>query len=140
MFNQSISNEKPLTIAMIDIDFFKQINDTYGHAGGDVALKHTAFLLRENLKEAEIISRFGGEEFCILLSGTDPKHVPEVFEDLRKAFESKTINFNTHTIRFTISIGVCTRLNSSLEEMVKQADDLLYQAKNSGRNQIIVDK
>jgi diguanylate cyclase (GGDEF)-like protein len=126
----------PFTVAMIDIDFFKQINDTYGHLGGDVALIQTAYLLRDKLGEADIISRFGGEEFCVLLSGKSSQEAVELFEGVREAFESKVIHFNTYNLKFTISIGVCTAFELSLEAAVKRADDLLYKAKNLGRNQV----
>ena len=137
VFEKAGNSGSPLTVAMIDIDFFKQINDTYGHAGGDAALKRSAVILRNNLQNAEVISRFGGEEFCVLMSCTQPDRVHELFEKLRGAFESEIIRFNTHEIRFTISIGVCMACKHTLEEMVKKADDLLYQAKNSGRNQVV---
>jgi diguanylate cyclase (GGDEF)-like protein len=139
VFEQAQSNGSPLTVAMIDIDFFKRINDTYGHAGGDAALIRSAVLLRSVLKDAEVISRFGGEEFCVLMSCEQPDGVRERFEDLRKAFEAEIIHFNTHNIRFTISIGVCIASKSSLEEMIKSADDLLYQAKNAGRNRVVIE-
>lgn len=136
VFERAKVDRLPLTVAMIDIDFFKQINDTYGHMGGDVALGQTAYLLRDKLGEADIISRFGGEEFCILLSGKAPAEAIELFEGVRKAFEAKVIHFNTYNFKFTISVGVCTAFDLSLEAMVKRADDLLYKAKNLGRNQV----
>jgi len=139
VFERAQSNGSPLIVAMIDIDFFKRINDTYGHAGGDAALIRSADLLRRVLKDAEVISRFGGEEFCVLMSCGQPESVSERFEDLRKAFEAELIQFNTHSIRFTISIGVCIACECSLEEMIKSADDLLYQAKRLGRNRVVVE-
>jgi diguanylate cyclase (GGDEF)-like protein len=139
VFERAQSESSPLTVAMIDIDFFKRINDTYGHVGGDAALIRSAALLRGVLKDAEVVSRFGGEEFCVLMSCDRPDRVRERFEDLRVAFEAERIRFGTHIIRFTISIGVCVACKRSLEEMIKHADDLLYQAKKAGRNRVVVD-
>ncbi|MBN1652997.1 MAG: diguanylate cyclase [Deltaproteobacteria bacterium] len=138
VLDQARSGGLSLAVAMIDIDFFKRINDTYGHAGGDSALKRSAILLRNVLKDADVISRFGGEEFCVLMSCRQTDGIQEVFEQLRKAFEAEIIQFNTRHIRFTISIGVCVAGNCSLEEMIKGADESLYQAKNAGRNRVVV--
>lgn len=138
VFAQAESNGSPLTVAMIDIDFFKRINDTYGHAGGDAALIRSAVILRSILKDAEVVSRFGGEEFCVLMPCDHADSIRDRFEELRKAFEAEIVHFGSHNIRMTISIGVCIAYKRSLEEMIKCADDLLYQAKNAGRNRMIV--
>jgi len=125
------------TIAMIDIDFFKKINDTYGHDIGDNVIVGLSEILRANTNYKDIVSRFGGEEFCILLKNTDKIKAGEILERLRVEVEKFTyITTDEKTIKFTISIGASMNEGEELDEIINQADMMLYNAKQNGRNQV----
>lgn len=137
-----------LCAIMIDIDYFKRVNDTYGHAAGDFILKTAARIMRSQLREYDVAARYGGEEFAILLPFTEEDEAVMVAQRLRKAVENKVIdigkvntNNDTKTIKITISLGVYkfkdTDKNSDL---LVNADKALYKAKETGRNQVIVYK
>ena len=128
-----------ITTALIDIDNFKSINDTFGHEMGDRALKHVAKLLLKNLRTADIIARYGGEEFSILSINLDKKQAKKVFERIRQRIETDKLKHDDQEVSLTASIGVTTQIANSLEETVKKADELLYLAKQAGRNQIVID-
>ena len=149
---ETISSAKrqnqPLCCIMSDIDFFKKVNDTYGHAVGDCVLKSVAKTIKKELRESDIASRYGGEEFIFLLPQTNIEEATIVAERLRSAVEKKKINIeeynieNTKEISVTVSIGI-SELNKSEknhEMLYKNADNALYQAKETGRNKIIVFK
>ncbi len=128
-----------LSCAMIDIDHFKDVNDTYGHEAGDIVLQQIAIILSQRFRETDIVSRFGGEEFCILAVNLDQQQAKIIFTDLLKKIESTLIDIDPHMdpIKITISIGVTTqKSNNSLEEMIKEADSLLYESKSQGRNRV----
>lgn len=127
------------TVAMLDIDYFKKINDTYGHYAGDLVLQQLAKLLQNRFRKNDIISRFGGEEFCLLLTSMEHKYIPKIFEELREKIAQEEFQFQKKTISFTVSIGICTKLHPTLEDMIDEADILLYQAKEAGRNRVIID-
>jgi diguanylate cyclase (GGDEF)-like protein len=129
----------PIAVAMIDVDHFKRVNDSFGHDGGDVALRHLAQLLRDHLPGADPVARFGGEEFCVLLPGADRATAAARIEELRRQVEASVAQHGEQAIRFTISAGVALRPGGSLGEMVSRADDLLYQAKEGGRNRVVVE-
>jgi diguanylate cyclase (GGDEF)-like protein len=131
-------HQTPLSVAMVDIDFFKKINDTYGHDAGDKALVHMAGILRSRFRGSDIVARFGGEEFCILAPEMKYDKILEVFEGLRKAIEASPAVCDGTTIPFTVSIGLCARMEDTLEEMINQADSMLYKAKHSGRNKVMM--
>jgi diguanylate cyclase (GGDEF)-like protein/putative nucleotidyltransferase with HDIG domain len=134
-FNRAQRYGHGLCCVMIDIDHFKTINDRYGHLTGDRVLQGLADVLRSALRESDFICRYGGEEFCILLSHTEAENAVKTAERFRVAIESKSLA----GIKVTISLGV-----SSLEfgagnsqELVGQADTALYAAKNNGRNRVL---
>ena len=127
----------PFAVAMVDIDFFKKINDTYGHAGGDVALQHLARILTEELDGADMVARFGGEEFCITARGASQAELAAMFEGLRARVEAAAIEFEGQVIKFTLSIGVAVETSAQIDDMINRADQCLYQAKESGRNRVI---
>jgi len=130
----------PISLAMIDIDFFKKVNDTYGHQAGDYILKTFAEILSAEKRPRDILGRYGGEEFILLLLNATNKDATKVCERIRKKIETSVFTFNKQTIIITISIGLSsnTILNSyTLEEMIKIADKYLYAAKKSGRNQVV---
>jgi diguanylate cyclase (GGDEF)-like protein len=127
-----------LIAAMIDIDHFKQVNDTYGHDAGDQALKQIANILREVFDEHGIISRFGGEEFCVLMHKDDTSEVDSLFEIARCKIQETSFTFGTQTIHVTISIGVSWLQTEQLDDLIKSADLNLYQAKEKGRNRVCI--
>ncbi|HEY3356722.1 MAG TPA: diguanylate cyclase [Polyangia bacterium] len=128
-----------LAVAMLDVDHFKRVNDTYGHDGGDAALRHLAALLGEHLPEAHTVARFGGEEFCALVPAVDRAAATAVFERLRARVEASPAQHDGTPISFTISVGVALLPRASLDERVRRADELLYQAKASGRNRVVLE-
>ncbi len=131
--------KNPLCAMMIDIDFFKKVNDTYGHASGDTVLKTTASIIKEHLRESDIPSRYGGEEFAILLPYTHIEEAKIVGERLRKAVESTPINIDKKNINVTISMGLAEfSPDETGEELFKRADKALYEAKESGRNKVCI--
>ena len=133
---------KPLCAMMIDIDFFKKVNDTYGHAAGDEVLRQVAGIIKEHLRESDIPSRYGGEEFAVLLPFTHIDEAQIVGERLRKAVEEVFITINQETedekqIQVTISMGLSEYDgNESGESLFERADKALYDAKKNGRNQV----
>lgn len=128
----------PMILLMIDIDNFKSINDTYGHAIGDEALKKMAAACKSVLREIDIFGRVGGEEFCVLLFRTDAAMGRQVAERLRKTVEKIIQPTDKGVVRFTISLGGVAFSGSeeSLEYRIKQADTCLYKAKSKGRNRV----
>ena len=138
IFADSKKNNTSLTVTMIDIDFFKKINDHYGHDGGDVALKHLSSLLHSIVGKQHLLARFGGEEFCILSNGFDLDTAAVFFEEIRKRVEASSITYKEQTIKITISMGISDNRQESLQEMINHADEMLYKAKHSGRNQVVI--
>ena len=130
------SSGEEFTIAMIDIDHFKNVNDTYGHDVGDIAIKELVRLITENIKGLDIVARFGGEEFCVLLKNIDKSSAVEIFVRLRLKVANNVININNNKIQYTISTGLTFDCDEGVEEMLNQADMALYNAKNSGRNRV----
>ncbi len=132
--------DSPMSILMMDIDFFKHINDNYGHKAGDQVLQKLASTCKFELREVDIIGRMGGEEFAILLPETPSQPAQEVAERLRLALYNTRVELTEkHTqIQFTVSLGVAsmTKSHETLDALLQDADDALYQAKNQGRNQV----
>ncbi len=144
-FNDSINremslaarNSKNLSLIFFDIDHFKAINDTYGHDCGDIALASSAKWIKESLRDSDIVFRYGGEEFVILLSDTDAHGAELLAERIRSSIEHHTIAYGMDTIKITASLGVSSlRNDDTIESFVKRADDAMYTAKKSGRNQV----
>lgn len=137
---------QPLCCIMSDIDFFKKVNDTYGHAVGDCVLKNVAKTIKKELRESDIASRYGGEEFIFLLPQTNLDEALVVANRLRSAVEKKKINIEEYNIKdvkeisVTVSIGVSEfdKTQKDCEMLYKKADEALYQAKESGRNRVVV--
>lgn len=146
---QEVSHAKrkgnPLCAIMADIDYFKQVNDTYGHAAGDLVLKSISKIMRAQLREYDIAARYGGEEFVILLPNTTQREAKMVAERLRKAVFNKIIDIekvniknSIKTLNVSISIGICEyNTKWKPEELVQNADRALYEAKDTGRNRIV---
>ncbi len=139
--NRARRYSTPLSLFMLDIDFFKQINDTRGHAAGDVVLKKLAEVCQQTLREVDIFGRIGGEEFAILLPGADINAAAEVAERLRAQLASTVVQFESgQPVHFTVSIGVTTLThpNDNIDMLLSMADKALYDAKNNGRNRVCV--
>lgn len=149
--NETTSNAKrqnsDLCCIMTDIDFFKSVNDTYGHAVGDLVLKTTAKTIKKELREYDIASRFGGEEFTILLPDTPLDEAEKVGQRLRRSIEKKKVNIESYNIdnikeiSVTISIGISKYDSNTMKdpaELYQKADKGLYIAKESGRNRVVV--
>lgn len=136
-FLQEVDPHKnPFAIAMLDIDDFKKINDTYGHDVGDVVIKKLAQILKENTKGSDLIARFGGEEFCLFLKDVSKEQAVEFFVKLRAKIAQSILDIDTKKIHFTVSIGVAFSDEESFEEMLNQADMALYGAKKNGKNRV----
>ncbi len=138
LFADAKKRNEPLAVIIFDIDKFKTINDTYGHAIGDLAIKATASKARNWFKKTDILGRIGGEEFLLILPNTDLDQAVEIAERLRTSIEQNQFNFNDIKLQFTVSLGVSVRHTEtgSLADIIKCADTGLYKAKNSGRNQV----
>jgi diguanylate cyclase (GGDEF)-like protein len=129
---------RPLSVVMLDIDFFKKVNDQHGHAIGDQVLRETAQRCQENIREVDIIGRYGGEEFTIILPELDIGEAQDVAERLRQAIAQHPIETDVGIIFITISLGVAHLIpeDANFEAVIKRADDALNTAKRSGRNQV----
>jgi len=128
---------RSLAVAMIDIDHFKLVNDTHGHNVGDEVLKYMSNLLKESFRKGDLIVRNGGEEFCVVLDNIEKEKSLEVFELLREKIERTPFENKDLTLSVTVSIGMFYGLKDSIEKMLHDADELLYKAKNSGRNRLV---
>ncbi len=124
------------SILLIDIDHFKIINDSYGHAAGDHAICRLCSLMAEALRSEDIIARMGGEEFVILLPGANLEEASQVAERLRLAIAETPVTSDTHRFFMTVSIGVAQWQGQELELTIKQADDAMYTAKKNGRDRV----
>lgn len=137
-FSVSKRLNRPLTALMIDLDNFKEINDKYGHVIGDVTLREVAQLILTNIREIDIIGRYGGEEFVVLLTNSDLRSSLVVAERIRQAIENQEFMTEAGPIQVTVSIGIdeLDSMTTDLEKLIKRADRALYIAKHNGRNQV----
>ncbi|WP_252732735.1 GGDEF domain-containing protein [Paraglaciecola chathamensis] len=137
-FNKSRENDQPLSVLMCDVDFFKNVNDTYGHSTGDEVIKTVAQVMLENTRNSDLVARYGGEEFIALLPRTSKHEATIVAEKIRHSIESIEINIDNHQLRFTISVGISDlkSADSNIDNVIFRADEALYNAKESGRNQV----
>jgi len=134
---RTIRSGQPTSMAMIDIDFFKKVNDTWGHEVGNLALKQMSDILSQSLRKIDIACRYGGEEFVIILPGTRTLEAVQIAERIRKSIASTPLVFPDGEFNFTISIGVSTyeAKNAVSADVFKaEVDQFLYQAKETGRN------
>jgi two-component system cell cycle response regulator len=141
LFNRSMARGRPLSVLITDIDRFKQVNDTYGHDGGDEVLKEFASRIRTTVRGADLACRYGGEEFVVVMPDTSPEVAAAVAERLRAAVESVPFELKStgQTLSITASFGISSRIPSVItpDQLVKQADQALYEAKNTGRNRVV---
>lgn len=130
----------PLSVAMADLDHFKQVNDTYGHLAGDAVLVEAVERMRSSMRSYDSLGRYGGEEFLLLFPGCEPAAAERLAERMRAEIERRPLDWHTGPIRFTISFGVTTlRADQRLpaEALLRIADAALYQAKQQGRNRVV---
>ena len=127
-----------LSLMMIDIDHFKDLNDRYGHLAGDAVLREIAKLLKEGVRETDTIARYGGEEFLIVMPDTHLDGAVHKAETLRKRVQAKEFPGHESPIHITISIGVSIYASGPPHDLVNAADHALYEAKRSGRNRVVV--
>jgi len=140
-FARARRNCSTLSVAMVDVDHFKKVNDTYGHLVGDKALVHIASILKSALRECDILTRYGGEEFLVLLPDTTSGQAALPLDRLRNRLaEQKFFNSNA-AISLSISIGIATlsALDDNPMDVIERADKALYSAKRSGRNRVVYD-
>jgi diguanylate cyclase (GGDEF)-like protein len=132
------NEDTPLAVLMIDIDHFKAVNDTYGHANGDLVIQHLADKLRVHFRSTDIIGRLGGEEFCVLLTGVDHERAQYSAERFRAAVAAQPAITKAGEINFTVSIGFAwMKHNETLPALMQVADRALYRAKQHGRNCVV---
>jgi diguanylate cyclase (GGDEF)-like protein/PAS domain S-box-containing protein len=138
---RALCHQQQLSLLLMDLDFFKRINDNHGHDVGDFILREFARLCKVQLRESDYLSRIGGEEFTILLPMTDTMGAYKIAEHIRKIINNHHFYFdkNTVPIKITVSIGISSLKDAkqSIKAMMIQADKALYTAKNNGRNQVI---
>jgi len=142
-FSRTERSDEYLSIVMLDIDDFKLVNDTYGHAVGDKVLKVFATFLKRRLRKTDIIGRYGGEEFIIAMPNTNSKSAKNVIDVILKAFASYTHEANGHQFHVTVSCGIETFINSNdlnQDQLINNSDKALYDAKKYGKNQVVIFK
>ena len=142
--NRSRRYGRPVSLLMMDIDFFKRINDTWGHPAGDIVLRDLGALVRQSVRKLDVPVRYGGEEFAIILPETTLEEAVNLAERFRIMVERTVFSNGRERLPVTISIGIASIGNNSTAETISQeeflqiADGALYQAKQSGRNRIAV--
>lgn len=145
---KSITLKSPLSLVMLDIDYFKSINDNYGHFIGDSILSNLALLINNSIrKDSDWVARYGGEEFIIALDNTDNDTAYKISEEIRKKVEEKIFEYEGNRIKITLSLGIYTLDKDTLDKnildknsvdvMINYADEKLYEAKKTGRNKTI---
>jgi diguanylate cyclase (GGDEF)-like protein len=130
---------QPTSLIMLDIDFFKKVNDQWGHEVGNQALIHLSRLLQQTVRKLDIPCRYGGEEFVIILPNTTLTTCIPIAERIRKVIEASPLNIANQLLQLTVSLGISTYSAGqqiTIEELVKSADQYLYQAKETGRNRV----
>jgi len=139
-FKRAMRNKQPLSLLMLDVDHFKNVNDTYGHEAGDMALQQVAAVLKFSLRETDILGRIGGEEFAVLLPDTKLDAAAMLAERICRSVESSLLTMpgQALTISLTVSVGVAelSGVMSGIDDMLRHADSALYHAKHDGRNRV----
>ena len=135
---RSMRHKSSMSLLMLDLDHFKEKNDRFGHLVGDVVLKEVAGLLKSNLREIDVIGRYGGEEFSIVLSGIGKEGAFQVAGRIRESVEGATFKAYDEVVSTTLSIGVAVFPDDGvdIESLIEAADKTLYKAKELGRNRI----
>jgi diguanylate cyclase (GGDEF)-like protein len=140
-FNLYRRYERPLAVLILDIDFFKAVNDTYGHAAGDAVIRTIGATLMKTLRASDKVARFGGEEFVVLVHEVDAGGIITVAQNLRRVVEALTIDHQEHRISVTISVGgaIARHSDADVQAVIERADAALYMAKAAGRNRVVID-
>ncbi|QEA12741.1 GGDEF domain-containing protein [Comamonas flocculans] len=136
---RAVRERQPYALLLVDVDHFKAVNDRFGHAGGDMALRHVAHLLQQPLRQQDLVGRWGGENFLVLLPATTATGAQLVAEKLRQLVERTPGAHLGHSIALTVSIGRCAEVlepGDEPEHLVETADKALYAAKRAGRNRV----
>ncbi len=135
---RSMRHKSNLTLLMLDLDHFKETNDTFGHLVGDAVLKEVAVILKSNLREIDIIGRYGGEEFAIVLAGTGKEEAHQAAERIRESIEATVFKAYDEVVSTTVSIGVSVFPDKGVdvESLIEASDRALYKAKETGRNKV----
>lgn len=131
--------QRPLSIIMLDIDHFKKVNDTYGHLAGDYALQSMAKICQHMVRDIDTVARIGGEEFAILLPSTGENGAMQTAERIRQETEKFGFRYEGRTFKLTVSLGIAELTDEtwSITEFIKAADEMLYKAKEAGRNRCV---
>jgi diguanylate cyclase (GGDEF)-like protein len=138
-FEESARYGRPLSLAIVDLDFFKKINDSYGHAVGDEVLKGVSKIFQESIRSTDLTARYGGEEFAVMMPETDVNDAIAFAEKIRRLVGSTPIQTQAGPVNVTVSVGVATVPHPKIhaaKELVVAADNALYRAKHAGRNQV----
>lgn len=141
-FSRAIRTSQPLGLLIIDIDYFKNVNDTYGHLVGDKILIQMTETAKSALREGDVFLRYGGEEFAVVLPGASPSDAYKIAERIRRYIEDASFTHNLQTIKITVSIGGTSFPTNNLDsynQLLEEADKNLYQAKENGRNLVIIE-
>lgn len=138
LFLRQKENDRPLALLMIDVDWFKSINDKFGHQFGDEALRSLVLTIKQEIRPTDMLGRYGGEEFCVLLEGTTENVAIDIAERIRQAVEDKSVVMGHLKINMSISIGFSMLDNNmaNFSDMLERSDKALYKAKENGRNRI----
>ncbi len=139
-FQQALARNKPLSVLMLDIDHFKHVNDQHGHAAGDAAIRQVAVVCQELLREGDLLGRFGGDEFIVVLPEVSESQAEQVAERLRSRVAALPVYWKQVTLHITVSLGIATlrpHEDGSLDDLFYRADMQLLQAKQRGRNRFV---
>jgi len=141
-FKMAIDSGYDLTLVILDIDFFKNFNDTYGHMFGDVVLRNVAQTVKNNMRATDTVARFGGEEFVVILPRTSVQEAFEKIESLRQKIANSIVKDNLISVSITASFGIASfpAISANQIELIRDADNALYKAKDSGRNCVKIAK
>ena len=140
-YSKAVRSEGSLGVVMFDIDFFKKVNDTYGHLAGDRVLVHISKLVKPILREGDVLMRYGGEEFCAILLGASSEDSLKMAERIRFAVQESKVTYSEFEIKTTLSLGISSYPENDIEheqELLASADEALYISKESGRNKSTV--
>jgi len=138
--SKAMRYETDLVLCMIDLDYFKKINDTYGHLAGDITLSEIAGMLKKCVRQSDLCCRYGGEEFTVIMTNTDTKGARKVSERFKEMVAHRLFQYNSSKFHCTVSVGIAAyqpELKQSSTELVEAADNALYQAKAQGRNRVV---
>ncbi len=137
--SESAASKAPLSVVMIDIDFFKKVNDTHGHSFGDAVLKNVAHIVQGSIRAIDLAARYGGEEFCALLPGADLATASQAAERIRAAVAASATSYEGRTVGVTISLGAAQydpSRDRSAKSLIDRADQALYASKQAGRDRV----